>query len=118
VVIFNIARNQIFFFRWDIRPKYQKTVKELTPLFDQHLRLTEIPILEIQIKERSSGNIFQYRWKANAEGFTMPISYQIASGEKKWLYPNSDWQKQELGDSQLQDLDFHTDRFYFNVEKN
>ena len=95
----------------------QKTGKDLRTLFDQYLRLTEIPVLEIQIKERSSGNILQYRWKANTEGFAMPVSFQNASGQKKWLYPNSDWQKMELGNSQLKDLNFHTDRFYFYIEK-
>lgn len=95
----------------------QKPGKDLTPLFDQYLRLTEIPVLEIQIKERASGNMLQYRWKANAEGFAMPISYQMASGEKKWLTPNSDWQKLDLGKVSLEELDFHTDRFYVEVKQ-
>lgn len=95
----------------------QRTGTDFTPLFDQYLRLTEIPILEIQMKEKPSGNILQYRWKANAEGFAMPISYQAASGEKKWISPNSDWQKLELGITEIKDLDFHTDRFYFKIEK-
>ncbi|MCH6235712.1 M1 family aminopeptidase [Cognataquiflexum rubidum] len=95
----------------------QRTGTNFTPLFDQYLRLTEIPILEIQMKEKPSGNILQYRWKANTEDFAMPITYQIASGEKKWISPNSDWQKLELGSTQVEDLDFHTDRFYFKIEK-
>ena len=95
----------------------QKTGKDLRPLFDQYLRLTEVPVLEIQMKEESSGNVLQYRWKANAEGFSMPITFQIVPNDKKLLNPNSEWQELELGTYQLQDLDFHTDRFYFDVEK-
>jgi hypothetical protein len=94
----------------------KKTGKDLTPYFDQYLRLTEIPVLEIQLKEKSSGNILEYRWKANAEGFAMPVSFQAESAETKWLYPSSKWQKLKVGNSGMEDLDFHMERFYFNVK--
>jgi hypothetical protein len=95
----------------------QKTGMELSPIFDQYLKLTEIPVLELDVKEKPSGSILQYRWKANAEGFAMSISYQNASGEKKWIGPNSEWQKLELSKTEIKDLNFHTERFYFKIEK-
>lgn len=96
----------------------QKTGKELRPIFDQYLRLTEIPKLELELKEKSSGNTLQYRWEANAEGFDMPISYKIGSGEMKWLYPTNDWQKLELDKIKIQNFKFQIDRFYFTIENN
>lgn len=95
----------------------QKTGKDLRALFDQYLRLTEIPILEIQMKEKPSGNILQYRWKANTEDFAMPFSYEIKSGEKKWLHPSSDWQELRLEKLGFADLKFHTEKFYVTIEK-
>ncbi|WP_194776226.1 M1 family aminopeptidase [Pararhodonellum marinum] len=96
----------------------QKTGKELRPIFDQYLRLAEIPVLEFEMKESPSGNMLQYRWKANAEGFAMPISYQLSSGEKQWLQPNSDWHELGLDELNIFEVDFNTDMFYIEVRNN
>src|ERR1700738_4992244 len=47
----------------------RKTGKNLTPIFDQYLRHTAIPILELKF---SDGTV-SYRWKADEPKFAMPV---------------------------------------------
>ena len=49
----------------------EKTGKNLTPIFDQYLRHTDIPTLELQFQE-SDGSV-SYRWKADVKEFAMPV---------------------------------------------
>lgn len=93
----------------------QKTEKELGPVFDQYLSLTDIPELVLKMEGNAAGSVLSYRWNANAEGFAMPISYKIETGEMKWLYPTTDWQSLQVEDSNISEWNFYTDRFYVEV---
>ncbi|MBD0332924.1 MAG: M1 family metallopeptidase [Chitinophagaceae bacterium] len=55
--------------------------KDLSKIFDQYLRTTKIPILEIK------GN--SYRWSNTIAGFNMPV--RLTSGE--WIFPTAQWKK-------------------------
>lgn len=89
----------------------QKSGIDLDPIFDQYLRSTEIPVLEVQ----TEGGALKYRWKTNIFGFAMPVSYQLEKGELHWIHPHTAWQVLELGSSNTDDMHFHTDRFYFQT---
>ncbi|SFS01919.1 Carboxypeptidase regulatory-like domain-containing protein [Granulicella pectinivorans] len=60
-----------------------RTSRDLTPVFNQYLRHTEIPLLEVKLAD---GNI-QYRWQTDEFGFAMPI--QVGS---RMLTPTNRWQ--------------------------
>jgi aminopeptidase N len=49
----------------------RKTGRNLTPIFDQYLRHTAIPILELKFDE-AAGTV-AYRWKADELKFAMPV---------------------------------------------
>ena len=49
----------------------QQTGKNLTPIFDQYLRHTAIPVLELKF-DGGNGSV-SYRWKADVKGFAMPV---------------------------------------------
>jgi hypothetical protein len=92
------------------------TEKDFKPIFNQYLLLTEIPVLELE-KAEGGGTLLRYRWKASTEGFAMPISYSDDMGNSHWLFPNSTWQELDLGSLRIEDLHFHTDRFYIEFNK-
>ena len=48
----------------------EKTGKNLTPIFDQYLRFTELPTLDLAFQD---GGQVAYRWHADVPGFAMPI---------------------------------------------
>ena len=49
----------------------QKTGKDLTPIFNQYLRHTAIPTLELKF-DAAEGTV-AYRWKVDEPGFAMPV---------------------------------------------
>lgn len=65
----------------------EKTGKDLSKLFDQYLRHTEIPILEI--KKAKKG--IQYRWTNCIDGYDAPVKV-ITNNEQVWFNPKTKWQ--------------------------
>jgi aminopeptidase N len=91
----------------------KETGKDLTPVFDQYLRQTALPVLELRFPER--GGAVQYRWKADARGFAMPVKVGTTHN---WttIRPTAEWQTLP---STLSKDDFQvaTDLYFITVEK-
>ena len=87
--------------------------RDLTPVFDQYLRRTEIPTLELVFNEQE-GTI-AYRWKADERAFAMPVRVG-APGNWILLEPTTDW---KLMRSTLLKaaVEVATDLYYVNVVK-
>ena len=68
----------------------QKTGKNLTPIFDQYLRHTAIPTLELKFDE-GEGTV-SYRWKADEPGFAMPVRVGTRGPLADSSKPPTDWQ--------------------------
>jgi aminopeptidase N len=49
----------------------EKTHRNLTPVFDQYLRHTALPVLELKFDPEAS--IVQYRWQTDEPAFAMPV---------------------------------------------
>lgn len=78
----------------------QQSGKPLQKIFDQYLRATDIPVLEIK------GGA--YRWTNTIEGFDMPV--RLTNGQ--WLKPTTEWKK---GSKTLSQKDIDKN-FYINVK--
>lgn len=91
----------------------QQTGMNLTPIFDQYLRHTTIPTLELKF-DNSKGAV-SYRWQADEPMFQMPVRV----GKKdKWqvLHATSEWQTMPTSLSK-DDFEVATDLYYVNVSK-
>lgn len=87
--------------------------QDLSPIFDQYLRRTALPTLELAFNERD--HTLAYRWKADERGFAMPID--VGGAGRTWrLRPTTDWAvvPNSIG---RDDFQVATDRFYVNVSK-
>jgi len=64
----------------------------LTPVFDQYLRHTALPTLELAFDD-ASGTV-GYRWKADEPAFAMPVR---VGGKDHWqvIRPTTNWQTME-----------------------
>jgi aminopeptidase N len=87
--------------------------KDLTPIFDQYLRYTDIPVLEYRTQKRGKNTELSYRWVANAKGFNMPM--KLTDGTQT-LQPNAEWQKTILRNTQPAQVAFANDLFYFEAK--
>ncbi len=66
----------------------QAIVFDLQPVFDQYLRHSNLP--ELQLKKKKDG--IWYRWETDVENFKMPVDVFILGKETRLMATN-DWQK-------------------------
>jgi len=91
----------------------QRTGMKLTPIFDQYLRHTAIPKLELKVDD-AKGEL-SYRWIADEANFAMPVK---VGTKDKWtiIYPTTTW-KTDKTDIKNADLSVATDLYYIDVVK-
>ena len=65
----------------------RKTGKYLTPVFDQYLRHTALPMLELKFADAS----VSYRWKTDTANFMMPVRVGT-KGNWQIIQPTNEWQ--------------------------
>jgi aminopeptidase N len=95
----------------------QQTGMDLTPIFNQYLRRTAIPILELKFNP-ADGTV-AYRWKVDEQGFAMPIRVgSSADPENRWqiIHPATDWQTMKTPLTKDQ-FNVATDLYYVDVSK-
>ena len=85
--------------------------QDLTAVFDQYLRRTDLPTLELTFDDKA-GTV-SYRWKADERAFAMPIR---VGSRAAWqtIRPTTDWQTMpnKLGKERFE---VATDLYYVNV---
>ncbi|UEG53933.1 M1 family metallopeptidase [Mucilaginibacter daejeonensis] len=63
------------------------TDRDLSKIFDQYLRTTQIPILSYTHKDGQ----LRYRWINCVPGFNMPVRVSIGDAPQQWLKPTTEW---------------------------
>jgi aminopeptidase N len=91
----------------------QQTGMNLTPIFDQYLRHTALPALEL--KWNVGDGTVDYRWKADEPAFRMPIR---AGARDHWqiLQPTVEWQTLKTP-LKKDEFEVATDLYFVNVTK-
>jgi aminopeptidase N len=89
----------------------QHSGMDLTPIFDQYLRHTSIPTLELKFEPSS----VSYRWKVDVKNFAMPI--KVGTPED-WeiIHPTEEWQTMKTP-SVKDKLDVATDLYFVDVKR-
>ena len=92
----------------------QQTGISLTPIFDQYLRHTAIPTLELKFDEAKG--VVSYRWKVDEPVFAMPIR---VGAKDHWqiIRPTTEWKTMETPLKKDQ-FEAATDLYYISVSKN
>ena len=91
----------------------QQSGLNLTPLFDQYLRHTALPVLELKFDEPAK--TVAYRWKVDESAFAMPI--RVGTPDHwQLIHPTTAWQTMptELPKDQFQTA---TDLYFVKVDK-
>ncbi len=60
--------------------------RDLSPLFDQYLRSTKIPTLQVE----KNGNKIKYRWSDCNNNFNIPVRV-LVDGNPVWIEPTTTW---------------------------
>ncbi len=62
---------------------------DLSKVFDQYLRTTEIPVLNYRI----ANDTLSFRWQSTVPGFSMPVRVTTGAGSWTLIKPTARWQK-------------------------
>ncbi len=86
--------------------------QDMAPIFDQYLRRTALPVLELTFDEAAKR--VSYRWRADERGFALPIK---VGDPAKWqlIQPTTDWKSMEWT-SGKDAFKVATELFYVNVQ--
>jgi aminopeptidase N len=86
--------------------------QDLTPFFNQYLRRTALPVLELKFDQPGT---VSYRWQADEPGFAMPIRVG-QQGTWQTIRPTAEWQS--MATMLWKDaFEVATDLYYVNVLK-
>ena len=86
----------------------QKSGMDLSKIFDQYLRTTQIPTLELKL----DGDQVKFKWVNCISGFNMPV--KLANGQ--WLNATTTEQKVRLETKSSNDINVDNN-FYIKVKK-
>lgn len=95
----------------------QKTGKELDYFFDQYMRHSDLPRLQLELNETDSGLRVRYRWQADVEEFQMPIKVTTAKDTWGWIEPTSEWKSLTVEGIGKDDFKVAEELFYIAVER-
>jgi aminopeptidase N len=91
----------------------EQTRMNLTPIFNQYLRHTAIPTLELTFDDAKS--TVAYRWKADEKDFAMPVRVG-KTGAWQVIQPTAEW-KTMTTSLKKDAFEVATDLYYVNVSK-
>ncbi|MGZ8843242.1 MAG: M1 family metallopeptidase [Pyrinomonadaceae bacterium] len=91
----------------------RSTRRNLTPIFNQYLRHTAIPKLELKFDEKA-GTV-SYRWKVDEPGFAMPVR---VGTKDRWqiIQPTTEWQTMKTS-LRKDAFEVATDLYFVDVSK-
>ena len=91
----------------------QRLGRDLTPVFNQYLRHTALPTLELMFDD--ANHTVMYRWKADEPNFAMPVRIR-QNGQSKMIDATLQWQTMKTTVSKDQ-FEVVTDEFFIDVSK-
>lgn len=86
----------------------QKSGKDLAKVFDQYLRTTQIPVLQLS----AEGDKIKFKWTHCIAGFNMPV--KLTNGQ--WIYPTTSEQKIKMDGQHFSDVEADKN-FYIETKK-
>jgi len=89
----------------------RRTGRNLTPVFEQYLRRTALPVLELKFADGS----VQYRWKVDEKDFVMPVKVG-AKGSWQTIQPTTQWQTMKTAMNK-ENFEVATDLYFVEVSK-
>lgn len=95
----------------------RETGTDYTYLFDQYLKFTTIPELQLQLEPTGTDLRVKYRWKSNVDNFRMPIKVTVARDTFGFIYPSPEWKTVTLRNMPADDFSVDEEEFYVDVSE-
>ncbi len=95
----------------------EKTGSDYTSFFEQYLKRTKVPRLDVSITKKGPVVEARYRWVADVENFRMPIKVTAGGDNFIFLNPTTSGQTIRLDKLNPQEFRVAEDQFYVDVKR-
>ncbi len=92
-----------------------RTGEDYTSFFDQYLKHTSIPRLDVYITNQGGKSQAMVRWQADVKDFHMPVKVTVAPGKYGFIYPATKMQTIDLVTLPPEDFKVADDQFYVDL---
>lgn len=93
----------------------EKTRQDWGYFFEQYLKRTNPPTLEVEVTKRGPAVTLRYRWRAEVEDFRMPIKVTSEEGVYIFITPTTTWQTMRVDKLAPEKFRVAEDQFYVNT---
>jgi aminopeptidase N len=93
----------------------QRTGKDYNYFFNQYLKLTKIPQLEVRLTFKADSTFAMYHWNAEDKDFRMPVRVTTAPNKYEFIYPTTTWQRMSIAKMNPEEFKVEEDRFYVTL---
>lgn len=93
----------------------KKTGKDYGFFYEQYFRKSSLPVLELTLTKSDTTVSLRYRWRAEVEGFAMPVKGTTAKGVYSVIHPTASAQTMQLNGLNPDDFSVAEDQFYIDV---
>jgi aminopeptidase N len=93
----------------------RKTGKDYNYFFNQYLKSTKIPQLDVRLTFRGDSTFAMYRWNADVQDFRMPVRVTTSRNKYEFIYPTTSWQRMSIGKINPEEFKVEEDRFYVTL---
>jgi aminopeptidase N len=90
--------------------------KNLSPIFDQYLKHSSIPILVYNVTKKGKKVSLTYKWKAETESFNMPVMIETINKTRIKICPTKDFQTIILDGEKNENIRIMAELFYIETE--
>lgn len=91
------------------------TQTDYTYFFDQYLRHTSLPELEVTFTQQGSSLQLKYRWKVDVKAFRMPVRVKTGKEQSEFIYPSQEWQSFTLENMTIEDFEVDDKNFFIKT---
>ena len=93
----------------------QRSGKDYNYFFNQYLKATKIPQLEVRLTFKGDSTFAAYRWNADVQDFRMPVRVTTARNKYEFIYPTTSWQRMSIAKMNPEEFKVEEDRFYITL---
>ncbi len=93
----------------------EKTGKDFGPFFDQYLKQTKVPQLQVNLTQKGNEVTAAYRWNTDVQNFSMPVQVTTSSGKFGFIYPTTSWATSRIDIKDPSEFKVAEDLFYIDT---
>ncbi len=93
----------------------EKTGKDYNYFFDQYLKHTKVPQLDVYLTYKGDTLTASYRWNAEVSDFRMPVKVTTAPNKYEFIYPTTSPQRITIGKMLPEEFKVDENRFYVTL---